>query len=151
MCDSHENHVVVGKTSTSGQRQEALLDGGVEFNERQKCWHLYRRQWIFDLPLSIYTSPSSDLRMRRPHPQAQAQELSKLYPTANRGDNNKDEYRIGRSPDRRSWIDNAIEHEEEIHVKDRERASKLDKSGDHPIAKIIEKETAKRRVLTRAR
>ena len=77
--------------------------------------------------------------MHRPHPQAQAQELSKLYPTANRGDSNRDEYRIGRSPNKRSWIDNAIEHEEEIRVKDRERASKLDASGDHLIAKIIGK------------
>ena len=41
MCDSHENHVVVGKTSTSGQRQEASLNGRVEFYKRQKCWYLY--------------------------------------------------------------------------------------------------------------
>ena len=114
MCDSHENHVLVGKTSISGQRQEASLDGGEEFHERHKCWHLYRSRWISDPPLSICTSPSSSLRMRRPHPQAQAQELLKLYPTANKGDSNRDEYHIGRSPDKRSWIDNAIEREEEI-------------------------------------
>ena len=78
--------------------------------------------------------------MRRPHPQAQAQELSKLYPTANRGDSNRDEYRIiRRSPDKRSWIDNAIERAEEIRVEDDERASKFDESGDHLIAKIIGK------------
>ena len=122
-CDSHENHVLVGKTSTSGQRQEASLDGGEEFRERQKCWHLYRSRWISDLPLSICTFPLSGLRMRRPHPQAQAQELSKLYPTANIGDSNRDEYRIGTSPDKRSWIDNAIERAEEIRVEDDERAS----------------------------
>ena len=151
MCDSHENHVLVGKTSTSGQRQEAKLNEGGEFRERQKCWHLYRSRWISDLPLSICTSPSSGLRMRRPHPQAQAQELSKVYLTANKRNINGDEYRIGRSPDKRSWIDNAIEREEKICVGDEERASKLDESGDHPIAKIIEKETAKRRVLTKAR
>ena len=77
--------------------------------------------------------------MRRPHPQAQAQELLELYPTANRGDNNKDEYRIGRSPNKRSWIDKAKEPVEEIRVKDEERASKLDELRDHPIAKIIGK------------
>ena len=89
--------------------------------------------------------------MRQPHPQAQAQELLKLYPTTNRGDSNRDEYRIGRSPDKRSWIDNAIEREEEIRVDDKEQTSKLDESGDHLIAKNNRKETAKKRVLTKVR
>ena len=69
---------------------------------------------VSDLHIGIYTSPSSGLRMRRPHIQGQAQELSTFYPATPGRNNNTNEYHIGKSPGTENWLDSVKKREDRI-------------------------------------